>query len=214
VTYRRRDPFHRRARAEGYRARSAYKLLELDGRFRLLRRGDFVVDLGAWPGGWLQVVLDRIGPEGRVVGVDVAPVRSLGAANLLLLRGDVRDPSIARSAADYLGRPGDVVLSDLAPKLSGIRVTDEARCLDLGETALALLPVLLRPGGRFVIKLFTGPETEAFLGRLAGEFRDLKVTRPEATRRGSAEVYGVGLGYRGTRDPDRTREPNRGSGGC
>src|SRR2546426_8982806 len=115
---RRKDAYYRRARAAGYRARSAYKLSQLDSRFRLLRRGDVVVDLGAWPGGWLQVALEAVGPDGLVVGLDLVAVDPLPAPNLRLVSGDVRDPSTRRTVLGDLGRPADGVLSDLAPKLT------------------------------------------------------------------------------------------------
>src|SRR2546428_13246622 len=115
MTYRRKDPFYRRARAEGYRARSAYKLAELSARFRLLRRGDVVVDLGAWPGGWLQVALEAVGPAGLVVGVDLVGVDPLPAPNLRLVSGGVGDPSTTRAVLEDLGRAADVGLSELGP---------------------------------------------------------------------------------------------------
>jgi 23S rRNA (uridine2552-2'-O)-methyltransferase len=192
------DPFHRRARAEGFRARSAYKLAELDERFGLFRPGDYVVDLGAAPGAWLQVALARVGPKGRVVGVDLAPIEPLAAANVLLVQADVRDPSTAADVRDHLGRRADVLLSDLAPKLSGVRARDEARIEELVESIVELLHALLRPGGRFLGKLFRGPGYTTSVTRLRELFTELKTTRPEATRRGSAELYAIGSGYRGT----------------
>src|SRR3989449_11781410 len=105
MTYRRKDAYYRRARAAGYRARSAYKLSQLDSRFRLLRRGDVVVDLGAWPGGWLQGALEAVGPHGRVIGVDLVAIHPLPAPNLRLDSGDVRDPSPGRGALEHRGRP-------------------------------------------------------------------------------------------------------------
>src|SRR5438477_13171047 len=127
MTYRRKDVHYRRARAAGYRARSAYKLLELDARFRLLHAGDRVVDLGAWPGAWLQVAHERVGLGGRVVGVDVVRVDPFPAANVALVTGDVREAATLDEVRARLdGTPADVVLSDLAPKLSGVRATDEA----------------------------------------------------------------------------------------
>lgn len=196
MSYERKDVYHRRARAAGYRARSAYKLRELDDRYHLLRPGDHVVDLGAWPGGWLQVVLERIGPAGRVVGVDVVPVEPLGAPNVALLTGDAGNVATIAAARERLGRPADVVLSDLAPKLTGVRPRDEARRAALAEAVTAALPVLLRPGGRLLMKLFTGPEREPILTRLGSRFVEVKRTRPEATRRGSAELYVVATGHR------------------
>lgn len=197
MTYRRKDSFHRRAQAEGYRARSAYKLLDLDRSFRLLRRGDRVVDLGAWPGGWLQVAADRVGPEGRVVGVDVATLEPLPAAHVALLAADVRAEDTAELIRTRLDRPADVVLSDLAPKLSGVAATDEARQGELASAVLSMLPRVLRRGGRLLMKLFMSPACEGMLADVRGRFAETRTTRPEATRRGSAELYVVGLGYRG-----------------
>jgi len=196
VTYQRKDAHYRRARAEGYRARSVYKLAELDRRYRILRRGDVVVDLGAWPGGWLQLAVERVGPEGRVVGVDLAAIEKLPAQNVELVRADVRDPGTVDVMLERLGRRADVVLSDLAPKLTGIRAADEARSEELNETTLALLPRLLAPAGRLVMKTFMSAGFEATLGGTRALFAEVKTTRPDATRRGSSELYVVGLGFR------------------
>jgi len=193
---RRRDPYHRRARAQGLRARSAYKLAELDRRFGLLGRGDFVIDLGAAPGGWLQIVLERIGPEGRAVGVDLAPITPLPAPNLHLLEADVHEAGTAQAILARLERPADVVLSDLAPKLSGVRARDEIRSTELVETTLALLPTLLRPGGTFLTKVFMGPGYESLLARLRRAFVEVKTTRAAATRPGSSELYAACMGHR------------------
>jgi len=196
MTYRRKDTYHRRARAAGYRARSAYKLAELADRFRLLRRGDHVIDLGAWPGGWLQIAVERIGDEGRAVGVDVVPLEPLPAGNVALIAGDVRDPAVIQAARERLGRTADVVLSDLAPKLTGVAATDEARRSELAASVLAALPHLLRPGGRLLMKVFMGPDHPALMAQLREAFDDVKTTRPEATRPGSAELYALGFGHR------------------
>lgn len=195
MRYRRKDSHYRRARAAGYRARSAYKLEELDRRFGLLRAGDFVIDLGAWPGGWLQIARQRIGSEGRLVGVDTAAITPLSEPNVLLIQGDVRDPSTLDAAREALGHPADVLLSDLAPKLSGIRVTDQVREEELAHATLQALARLLRPGGRFVMKLFMGPGHARVLTTLRARFKQVDTTRPEATRRGSAELYAVGLDH-------------------
>jgi 23S rRNA (uridine2552-2'-O)-methyltransferase len=197
MTYRRKDAYYRRARAEGFRARSAYKLAELNRRYRLLRRGDRVVDLGAWPGGWLQVALEQIGSEGRLVGVDLAAIEPLPAPNLVLVTGDVRDPETLRSVRDRLGAPADVVLSDLAPKLTGIRATDEARGVELVAATLDALPMLLGRGGRLLMKVFAGAAQQEAGPRVRASFAEMRTTRPEASRRGSAELYVVGLDHRG-----------------
>lgn len=196
MTYRRKDAYYRRAKSAGYRARSAYKLAELDDRFRLLRRGDCVVDLGAWPGGWMQVALERVGADGHVVGVDLVPVTPLGAANAAVVAGDLRDRATVDAVARAAGRPADVVLSDLAPKLTGVAATDEARSAELAAATLDALPALLRPGGRFLTKAFMDTGHPALVARLRASFDEVKTTRPDATRRGSAELYLVALGYR------------------
>jgi 23S rRNA (uridine2552-2'-O)-methyltransferase len=199
MTYRRKDAHYRRARAEGYRARSAYKLAGLDRRYRLLAPGQFVVDLGAWPGGWLQVTRGRVGERGRVVGLDLVAIEPLGAPNVTVVTGDVRDPAAVTAVRERLGRPADVVLSDLAPKLTGVRATDEARSAELAEATLAALPSLLRPGGRLVMKVFMGPHYEGVIAAARRAFAKVTATRAEATRPGSAELYVIGTGYEAAR---------------
>jgi 23S rRNA (uridine2552-2'-O)-methyltransferase len=196
MTYRRKDTHYRRARAAGYRARSAWKLAELDARFRLLHRGDLVVDVGAWPGGWVQVALERVGPEGRIVAVDVATVDPFPAPNVRLVTGDVRESATWHSVRTALEHPADVVLSDVAPKLTGIRDTDDARSSELVDATLRALPAILRPGGRLLVKLFMSATHADTLQRLHRVFAEVRTTRPEATRRGSAELYAVGLDHR------------------
>ena len=175
MTYRRRDSYYKRA--------------ELDDRFGLLSRGDAVVDLGAWPGGWLQVVGERIGPTGRAVGVDVVPLTPLSFPNVSLVVGDVRDPATIEQVLRQLGRPADVVVSDLSPKLTGVGVTDETRRAELVAATVDAMRALLRPGGRLLTKVFMDPGYEAAIERLRAAFRNVRTTRPEATRRGSAELY-------------------------
>ena len=195
--YRRKDAYYRRARAAGYRARSAYKLAELDARFRILHPGDVVVDLGAWPGGWLQVAAERVGARGHVVGVDVAEIDPLPNANVRTLKGDVRAPETIAALATILGRPADVALSDLAPKLTGVRTTDEARAAELVDAVVAALPVLLRSGGSLLMKLFMGTGYRSTVETMKTSFAEVRTTRAEATRERSAELYLVGRRYRG-----------------
>jgi 23S rRNA (uridine2552-2'-O)-methyltransferase len=196
MTYRRKDAYYRRARAAGYRARSAYKLLDLDERFRVLHPGDLVIDLGAWPGGWLQVASERVGPSGEVLGVDVVDVEPLPAPNVRTVTGDVREPATIETIAALLRRPADVVLSDLAPKLTGVRSTDEARSAELVESVLGALPRLLRPGGTLLMKLFMGPGHRDSVEQVRESFPDVRTSRSEATRQGSSELYAVGRRYR------------------
>jgi 23S rRNA (uridine2552-2'-O)-methyltransferase len=196
VSYQRKDAHYRRAKAQGFRARSAYKLAELADRHQLLRKGDHVVDLGAWPGGWLQVALERVGPSGRLVGVDLVPIEPLPAGNVACLVGDVRDPRVRDRILDRLGGAADVVLSDVAPKLTGVRDVDEARCAEAFTATMSALPALLRPGGRALVKLFMDAEYREHTARLRTLFDEVTSTRPEASRRGSAELYAIGRGFR------------------
>jgi len=196
--YQRKDTFHQRAKREGYRSRAAYKLAELADRHRLLAPGARVVDLGCWPGGWLQVAIERVGPTGRVVGVDLAAIDPpLDNANVIAMIGDFSEPAVLQAILDALGGPADVLLSDAAPKLTGIRDADRAREESLLEAVAAALPILLRPGGDLLCKLLDGPEAEAIARRLSARFSEAKTLRPEATRKGSAERYLLGRGYRG-----------------
>lgn len=195
MAYQRKDSFYARAKEAGYRSRAAYKLLELARRYQLIRRGDHVVDLGAWPGGWLQVAAELTGPQGRVVGVDLQAIQSLPAPVTTIV-GDACDAAVQASVRERCGGRVDVVLSDMAPKLSGIRDRDVAQAIALAEAALAVAEHLLAPGGRLLIKLFTAPETDAVVAAARRRFQTVKLTRPEATRKGSAEMYLVGSGFR------------------
>ena len=196
MPYERHDTHFRRARAAGYRARSAYKLIELDDRFHLLHARDRVADLGAWPGAWLQVAAERVGPEGLVVGLDLSPVTPLGVPHVTTVVGDVRDRSAIVAIEERLGGRAGVVLSDLAPKLTGVRDTDDARTAALADAALDATARLLRPGGKLLIKLFMNSDFADLMGRIRQLFEQVKTTKPEATRRGSSERYAAGIGYR------------------
>ena len=187
--YERKDAFYKKAKREGYRSRSAYKLLELNREFHFLKPGDRVLDLGSWPGGWVQVAAALVGKTGRVVGIDLVGLDPLPLANVTLLQGDATDPAQQEKLLSLLGGPADVLLSDMAPKLSGIREVDEARSMALCRAALACALVLLRPGGTLLLKVFMGPEYNVFLAELRAAFATVKATRPEATRKGSAETY-------------------------
>jgi len=192
--YRPKDHYFQRAKAEGFRARSAFKLEELARRFDLLGPGARVLDLGAAPGGFLQVIAQTVGPSGLAVGVDLVPLRPFKEA---WVRTGVVDV-LAEDALEALDRlapgPFDAVLSDLAPKTTGIRGTDEARSLSLAGRALDIARARGRPGSSLLVKLFMGGDFEAFRDELRKGYRQVKVVRPEATRSASVEVYLVALG--------------------
>lgn len=187
------DHYFEKAKREGFRARSAFKIDEITKRFNVFKKGGKVLDLGAAPGGFLQVIADAVGPEGKVVGIDIVPILPLGRPQVITAVHDVlADDFEAKVEALYAG-PFDVVVSDLAPKTTGIRSTDEARSIRLATRALDLAKARGRPGCAFIAKLFMGGDFEEFRDAVKASFEDLKIVRPEATRGASKEVYLVGL---------------------
>ncbi|MCZ2110991.1 MAG: RlmE family RNA methyltransferase [Dehalococcoidia bacterium] len=199
--YERKDALHQRAKRQGYRSRAAYKLLELQKRTRVLRRGDRMVDLGAWPGGWLQVGAAIVGASGRVVGVDVAAIDPLPAPHIVTIRADVTDPDCAERIAGALGRPADVILSDLAPKLTGIAPRDAARYEILAEATRRITTHVLRDGGTLITKTFGGREGDAVREQLEELFGCVRRLGLESTRKGSSELYLVARQFKKKR-PD------------
>lgn len=187
--YRRKDGFYKKAKAEGYRSRAAYKLEELARRQRLFRRGDHVIDLGCWPGGWLQVAARNVGPGGRVVGIDLRAVEGSLPRNVAVLEGDVRDERVRLEAVRLCGGRVDVVLSDMAPQLTGVSATDQARSAELVREATRFARSVLGPGGRYVVKVLQGDETPALVREIRDAFERVRIFRPEASRKGSAETY-------------------------
>ena len=181
-----RDGFQRRARREGYRARSAYKLQELQRRSKLFRKGDTVLDLGAAPGGWSQVALEMVGPDGRVIGVDLAHMAPLEGVELL--RGDLRDTSLQQRLANLVR--ATVVISDMSPDLSGNYSVDQARSIELAELALAIASE--HRARSFAVKVFEGEDFQQYRAAVQAEFGSVRTLSPEASRKASSEVYLIG----------------------
>jgi len=191
------DFYYRKAKAEGLRARSAFKIDEIVRRHRLLGPGQAVLDLGAAPGGFLQVLAEAVGERGVAVGVDLEPVRNLGKRWVKTAIVDLLAPdALDRIRALHPG-PFDLVTSDMAPKTIGVKVTDEARSLELCRMALGVARETLRLGGAFVTKVFMGGDFQVFKKEVAELFDDVNVVRPQATRERSYEVYLLGRGFRG-----------------
>lgn len=186
--YQRKDATYRTAKKAGLRSRAGIKLEDLDARFRLLAPARRVVDLGCWPGAWLQVASDRVGPKGIVVGVDLVATEPLARANVSTIVGDVADPEVQKRIVELAGGPIDVVLSDLSPKLTGIRATDEAREEHLVEVAIDFALRVLTPRGRLLVKMFSGVEP-AMTRKLRDSFESVTAFRPSSTRKGSSEMY-------------------------
>jgi 23S rRNA (uridine2552-2'-O)-methyltransferase len=195
MSYNPHDRYYKKAKQEGYRSRAAYKLLELQQRYRLLRSGDRVVDLGAAPGGWLQVTAKDIGQNGKVIGVDLQEMQPFAERNVTLLQGDVGGGAIQSKITKLLAGPADAVISDMAPKLSGIRDADIARAVELNRLALAVAVQLLRPAGSLLVKSFMNNDLHQFTAELKRHFSEVQRTKPEATRQGSSEFYFFAKGF-------------------
>jgi 23S rRNA (uridine2552-2'-O)-methyltransferase len=189
------DPYVQAAKAAGWRSRAAFKLLEMDGKFGLLKPGGRVVDLGAAPGGWTQVAVRKVGERGRVVGLDLLPVDPVPGA--IILQGDFQDPAAERQVEEALGGQADLVLSDMAPNTTGHGATDHLRIMALAELALDFALRVLAPGGAFVAKVFQGGSEKSFLGTLKQRFAQVRHAKPPASRKDSAELYVVATGFKG-----------------
>lgn len=192
VKSRKHDRYYRAAKRQEYRSRAAIKLSQIDRDYGLFRPGATVVDLGAAPGGWSQIAAERVGPKGRVIAVDLAPMRPLEGVEVL--RGDFTEAAVQAKVFEALGRPADVVLSDMAPHLSGQKPYDEARTFELADAALSFATRALRPGGDFLVKVFQGEDYRPFLDRVALHFGALKGVKPKASTPGSAEIYVLARG--------------------
>jgi 23S rRNA (uridine2552-2'-O)-methyltransferase len=181
------DHYARRARSEKWLARSVYKLEEIDRKVRLISTGARVLDLGCTPGSWSQYALQKTGPRGHVVGVDLAEPERLTAPNFHFIPGDVREIDPER-LLEEIG-PRDLVISDLAPRTTGVKSADARRSAELVRSALGIARVLLRPGGRFLCKVFEGEEVQELRRELSRAFGKVRSIRPKAVRKGSREIY-------------------------
>ncbi|MEL7029660.1 MAG: RlmE family RNA methyltransferase [Pseudomonadota bacterium] len=189
------DPYVAKAKAAGYRSRAAFKLVEIDARFALLKPGARVADLGAAPGGWCQFAAKKVGSAGRVVGIDLEVVEPI--PGVTLLQGDFLDEEAQARMRDALGGAADLVLSDMAAASSGHRQTDHLRIIALCDAALSFAETVLTPGGAFCAKVLRGGAEGDLLRRLKSSFAHVRHFKPPASRSDSAEIYVVASGYRG-----------------
>jgi 23S rRNA (uridine2552-2'-O)-methyltransferase len=187
------DPYVAAAKQQGWRSRAAFKLLELDERFHLLRPGATVVDLGAAPGGWTQVAVRA--KATRVVALDLLAMEPLPGAEVMT--GDFTDPDVLRHLLEVVGGKVDLVLSDMAPNTTGHTATDHLRIMALAETALDVALEVLAPGGSFVAKVFQGGSERGMLERMKRSFAQVRHAKPPASRKESSELYVVAMGFRG-----------------
>ena len=189
------DEYVAQAKKDGYRSRAAYKLLEIDDKDKLLRPGMTVIDLGAAPGGWSQVARRRIGDNGRVLALDILEMNSL--AGVEFMQGDFKEDEVMTKLMKMLGdTPVDLVMSDMAPNMSGVRDLDKTRAMYLVELAVDLSQQVLRPGGDLVMKVFQGPGYDQLIKELRAKFGKVVSRKPKASRDRSAEVYLLARGFR------------------
>ena len=193
VRERKRDYYYRLAKEEQYRSRAAYKLLETTRKFDLIKTGDIVVDLGAAPGGWMQAARKVVGETGFVLGVDLKLVEPIEDANVRSILGDVAQPETVELIREFLPRAADVVLSDVSPNISGVWELDHARQIDLAGKSLQLALSVLRLGGNFFVKVFQGNMFDDFVSDVRQNFAFVRLIKPKASRRKSAELYVLGL---------------------
>ncbi|MDO6672180.1 23S rRNA (uridine(2552)-2'-O)-methyltransferase RlmE [Cobetia amphilecti] len=190
------DAYVQRSWADGYRSRASYKLIEIDDKDRLLKPGATVIDLGAAPGGWSQIAADRVGMEGVVIASDILEMDALAGVDFI--QGDFTEEAVLNQILATLGdRPVDLVISDMAPNMSGMSAIDQPAGMYLVELALDLARQTLKPGGNFLVKVFQGEGFDAYLKDMRGSFNKVVTRKPEASRARSREVYLLGLGFKG-----------------
>jgi len=188
------DPYVKKAQQEGWRSRAIYKLIEIDERDKLLKPGMTVVDLGAAPGGWSEYAARQVGDKGQVIALDLLPMDTI--AGVEFIEGDFREePVYERLLAVLDGRPVDLVMSDMAPNMSGMKAVDQPRAMYLAELSLELAQKVLKPGGDMLIKAFTGEGLDEFKREIRQHFAKLVVRKPKASRARSPEIYLLARGY-------------------
>jgi len=192
------DPYVARAKREGYRSRAAYKLLEIDEKYKILKPGQKIVDLGAAPGGWSQIAAKVVGPKGKVVGIDLLPIDPMPGVEFIEL--DFLDESAPGRLIEMLGGPADVVMSDMAANTTGHKKTDHLRIIGLAEAAIYFAREILAPGGAFIAKVFQGGTENQLLADLKRDFAVVRHVKPAASRTDSAELYVMATGFRGRAD--------------
>lgn len=191
------DPYYKKAKSENYRSRASFKLKQLDKKFKLIKEGNTVVDLGAAPGGWSQVALEKVGEEGIVVGVDLNRIKPFEEENFHGIRGDFTTEEVQNNIIELIGGKTKVLISDASPNLCGIKNLDQLRSIDLINVVLDIADNILEPKGNLAMKVFQGPEYKQMLVDLKKKFRQVKTTKPPSSRKKSSEMYVIGLGFKG-----------------
>ena len=196
ILERKKDYFYRRAKLEGYRSRAVYKLMQMNKKYRFLRKGFKVVDLGAAPGGWLQYSAEKVGKFGFVLGIDRRPIKPLSYSNVETIQLDIFSEEVEELILKSVGSKVDVILSDLSPDISGVWSVDVARSIELCRRVNEISSKVLKRGGRLVLKLFEGRDTQNIVNKLKREFSFVKLFKPPASRKRSSEIYLICLGFK------------------
>ncbi len=196
IQERKREYYHQRAKKEKYRSRATYKLLQAVKKYRFIKSGDVVVDLGAAPGGWLQATRKIVGEDGVVLGVDLKQIQPIDFSNVHAIIGDITDAKTTEFIRELLPRPADVVVSDVSPNVSGIWELDHARQIDLAKKSMQIAVAVLKPKGNFFVKVFQGGILDDFLKEIKQHFRSVKLVKPKASRSKSSEIYILGVGLK------------------
>jgi 23S rRNA (uridine2552-2'-O)-methyltransferase len=199
---RRRDQFYKLAKEKGYRSRASFKLLQANRSYRFIKHGHNVVDLGAAPGGWLQIAREAVGESGFVLGVDKQEIKPLSHRNVVTIVADIEDPSLPDQIRQKMPGSVDVVLSDVSPNITGSWEVDQARQVHLANQSLGIAEHVLRKGGSFFVKAFQGADLADFRSTLRECFQTVRVVKPPASRSDSSEIYFLGLTFTGKRGGD------------
>ncbi len=206
IRKRKKDPYYKRAKQEGYRSRSAYKLKDMNRRARFIREGGRVLDVGTAPGGWSQVAVEIVGPSGTVLAVDLVPMDDV--AGVRFIRGDIEDPGVVEKVHEVCPI-FDAVISDATPRLSGNKTLDRGRIYSLCHSVLTLATKVLRKGGSALVKMLQGDERDELKGEFGNLFWEVDTMKPGSSVSSSSEVYLLFRGYRGKQAPDNDRGPVR-----
>ncbi|NMC62541.1 MAG: methyltransferase domain-containing protein [SAR324 cluster bacterium] len=195
--YKRKDHYYQEAKDQGFRSRAAFKLVEVQKKYNLIKPGSKVLDLGCWPGGWLQIAAEFVGPQGKVIGVDLVETEFLKESNVITLQGDVRSEATLEKCLNSANGSFDVILSDMAPKLSGIREVDENATLECAELAYGACKKCLKMKGAIVIKMFKSASADEFVKRLRLSFAKVSRVELDSTRKTSNEFYVIATAFKG-----------------
>ncbi|MCB4204048.1 RlmE family RNA methyltransferase [Deferribacterales bacterium Es71-Z0220] len=194
--YKRKDGYYKMAKAEGYSSRAAYKLKEINDKYKLIKKGDTVLDAGCAPGGWLQVLSEIVGNSGKIVGVDILDIKNVKGENIHFIKGDLTEAKTLEEVLTYSNRYHTVV-SDAAPNTSGQKIVDHMNSLELVKTIFNFTKKVLVKNGNFLFKLFDGEDRDDFIKELKNYFKNVKILRPDATRKNSFEIYVICQGFSG-----------------